>query len=259
MASSQHRLQRHSSPSKQPNLGFAAVPSGFTSPRVTASKSGDRNPNSSSLPIKPAPEDVYLSNSSHLTREEVIRRRLHNLNQLTKVYSTHYWAMMEEIRAKHREYIWKFGRSPFRVEQEKEKEKEKEVSHDAVEANALCAFHGCSLKAMALTRFCHLHILSDPKQVLYKPCEYVIKSAQAGPITCGRPILRARVPAFCNVHLQKAQRLLKKAGLHASSSSKVAPRFHVIVAECVHQIQAKRRASLKENGDSVMVEEENCD
>uniref|UniRef100_A0A2P2M0X1 KAT8 regulatory NSL complex subunit 2 n=1 Tax=Rhizophora mucronata TaxID=61149 RepID=A0A2P2M0X1_RHIMU len=28
---------------------------------------------------------------------------------------------------------------------------------------------------MALTSFCHLHILSDAKQKLYKPCDYIIK------------------------------------------------------------------------------------
>ncbi|XP_050235397.1 uncharacterized protein LOC126683822 [Mercurialis annua] len=114
-----------------------------------------------------------------------------------------------------------------------------------------CLFVGCKLKAMALTSFCHLHILSDAKQKLYKPCAYVIKSAQAGPITCGKPILRSSAPSLCTVHFQKAQkhvtRALKKAGLNVSSSSKLAPKFHVIVAEYVHQIQFKRRAAKRAN------------
>ena len=38
-----------------------------------------------------------------------------------------------------------------------------------------CASVGCKTKAMALTRFCYLHILCDTKQRLYKPCDYVIK------------------------------------------------------------------------------------
>ncbi|KAF2322173.1 hypothetical protein GH714_008155 [Hevea brasiliensis] len=101
--------------------------------------------------------------------------------------------------------------------------------------NHRCLFVGCKLKAMALTSFCHLHILSDAKQKLYKPCGYVIKSAQAGPITCGKPILKSTAPSLCTVHFQKAQkhvtRALKKAGLNVSSSSKLAPKFHVIVAE----------------------------
>ncbi|KAF5939825.1 hypothetical protein HYC85_020992 [Camellia sinensis] len=73
-----------------------------------------------------------------------------------------------------------------------------------------------------------------------------------GQITCGRPILRSKVPALCNVHLQKAHRALKKAGLPIPSSSKLAPKFHVIVAEYVQQIQAKRRAALRANGNSVV-------
>lgn len=40
-------------------------------------------------------------------------------------------------------------------------------------------------------------------------------------------------------------RALKKAGLNVSSSSKFAPKFHVLVAEYVRQIQAKRRAAKK--------------
>lgn len=172
---------------------------------------------------------------------------------------------MEELKAKYKEYVWKFGLSPFKEGEEKEIFKE-EVEDDGIEGkgemgsevNRQCLFHGCALKAMPLTKFCSLHILSDLKQVLYKPCEYVIKSAQMGQITCGRPILRSKVPALCNVHLHKAHRALKKAGLPIPSSSKLAPKFHVIVAEYVQQIQAKRRAALRANGNSVVVKQESC-
>lgn len=85
-------------------------------------------------------------------------------------------------------------------------------------------------------------------------------SAQAGPITCGKPILRSTVPALCTVHFQKAQkhvtRALKKAGLNVSSSSKLAPKFHVVVAEYIHQIQARRRNALKKNKTKVVIKEE---
>lgn len=88
----------------------------------------------------------------------------------------------------------------------------------------------------------------------------VKSSAQAGPITCGKPILRSTIPSLCNVHFQKAQkhvtRALKKAGLNVSSSSKLAPKFHVIVTEYVRQIQAKRRAVQKENLGKPVVQEE---
>ncbi|KAH7863297.1 hypothetical protein Vadar_015894 [Vaccinium darrowii] len=230
-----------------------------------------QNPSSNASPIQnpypaaitpPPPQvDVYLSASTHLTRQELLARRAHNLRQLTRVYKDHYWAMMEELKGKFKEYVWKHGLSPYKEGGGGGADDDDEERGNGLEVNnttALCAFNGCTLKAMALTKFCHLHILSDSKQVLYKPCEYVIKSAQAGPITCGRPILRARVPAFCNVHLQKAHRALKKAGLHISSSSKLPPKFHIIVAEYVRQIQANRRAALKANTRSVVVKRESC-
>ncbi|XP_057489904.1 uncharacterized protein LOC130775895 [Actinidia eriantha] len=258
MVSSHHRRHQNptssSSPSSstQPNLDFLSpsaphpYPNLLQNPSSTAIADG-QNSNSA---VEPFQQDAYLSNSSHLAREEVLRRRSHNLKQLARVYRNHYWSMMEDIKAKCRDYVWKYGLSPYMEDDERRIQRE--------EVNPLCAFYGCKLKAMALTRFCHLHILSDLKQVMYKPCEYVIKSAQAGPITCGRPILRARAPAFCNVHLQKANRAQKKAGLHISSSSKLAPKFHVILAEYVHQIQAKRRAVVKENRHSVVVNRESC-
>lgn len=182
---------------------------------------------------------------------------------------------MEELKIQYREYYWEYGVSPFREDhqntlqkQEQQKqgggigvlERENEESGANIEvigenntnvsdlkSNHRCLFVGCKLKAMALTSFCHLHILSDAKQKLYKPCGYVIKSAQAGPITCGKPILRSTAPSLCTIHVQKAQKhvtqALRKAGLNVSSSSKLAPKFHVIVTEYVRQIQAKRKAA----------------
>ncbi|KAJ0047218.1 hypothetical protein Pint_05413 [Pistacia integerrima] len=91
-------------------------------------------------------------------------------------------------------------------------------------------------------------------------CGYGDFCAQAGPITCGKPILRSTVPALCTVHFQKAQkhvtRALKKAGLNVSSSSKLAPKFHVIVAEYIRQIQAGRRNALNKNNTKVVIKEE---
>ncbi|CDP04158.1 unnamed protein product [Coffea canephora] len=116
---------------------------------------------------------------------------------------------------------------------------------------------------MALTRFCQMHILSDNKQKLYKACNYAIKSPPTGPILCGKPILRSTVPSYCALHFQKAEkhvaRALKKAGLNVSSTSKLAPKFHVVVAEYTRQIQNKRRAAqkaLSENAD--MKEDISC-
>ncbi|KAF2300181.1 hypothetical protein GH714_010447 [Hevea brasiliensis] len=177
---------------------------------------------------------------------------------------------MEELKIQYRDYYWKYGVSPFKEDHPLLRQQKLEqgcaVESGEVESGSVnievigennnvngnnaisnymgdldlknnhrCLFVGCKLKAMALNSFCHLHILSDAKQKLYKPCGYVIKSAQSGPITCGKPILRSTVPSLCTVHFQKAQkhvtRALKKAGLNVSSSSKLAPKFHVIVAE----------------------------
>lgn len=174
---------------------------------------------------------------------------------------------MEDLRVQYREYYWKYGASPFKQDQNPELEREageRDPGNSNLEGSGengnnnnacsldlkidhRCLFVGCKLKAMALTSFCHLHILSDSRQKLYKACTYVIKSAMAGPITCGKPILRSTVPSLCSVHFQKAQkhvnRALKKAGLNNSSSNKLAPKFHVVVAEYVRQIQAKRKTA----------------
>ena len=47
---------------------------------------------------------------------------------------------------------------------------------------------------------------------IYKPCDYVIKTAQTRPITCGKPILKSSIPVLRTVHLQKAQKYLHRAG-----------------------------------------------
>lgn len=48
-------------------------------------------------------------------------------------------------------------------------------------------------------------------------------------------------------HLNRA---LKQAGGNISSISKTPPKFHLIVAEFVRQIQARRRELLRGNGGS---------
>ncbi|KAB5548411.1 hypothetical protein DKX38_011817 [Salix brachista] len=262
------------------------------------------NPTASPSPLSPSLKDQVLSRATHITRQELLKRRSHKLKQLSKCFKDYYWALMEELKVLYREYYWKYGVSPFKedhqnilqkVEQRKqgggfgvlERENgEGEANIEVIgennnnfsdfKSNHRCLFVGCKLKAMALTSFCYLHILSDAKQKLYRPCgiclfgegalfdclaalhvcvrlvchgpvEEVWYSAQAGPITCGKPILRSTAPALCTVHFQKAQKnvtqALRKAGLNVSSSSKLAPKFHVIVTEYVRQIQAKRKAA----------------
>ncbi|XVE97176.1 hypothetical protein REPUB_Repub02eG0288800 [Reevesia pubescens] len=262
---------------------------------ITHPLSDPLNPNTAAANIKMSPpltfplQDVVLSRASQLTHQELLKRRLQHLKQLSRCYRGHYWALMEDLKTQYRDYYWKFGVSPFKHDHHQEQPGDAEIaanltsniegSGDNVnnyninvtvnnsssldfKNNHRCLFVGCKFKAMALTSFCHLHILSDSKQKLYKACTYVIKSAHAGPITCGKPILRSTVPSLCAVHFQKAQkhvnRALKKAGLNVSSSSKLAPKFHVVVAEYVHQIQAKRRAARKGITSKTTIKEESA-
>ncbi|KAA8533392.1 hypothetical protein F0562_031174 [Nyssa sinensis] len=223
---------------------------------------------STSMAMDGSDEDSALSKSEFLTRQEVLKRRSRRLKQLAKVYRDHYWSLMDELKLKYREYYWEYGKSPFQEDEDREnldwKNSIQGTGEDAntnnngngsklglglgVNANR-CVVNGCKSKAMALTRFCHSHILSDAKQKLYKGCNYVTKSSLTGPIFCMKPILRSTVPSLCALHLQKAEkhvtRALKKAGLNATSTSKLAPKFHVIVAEFVRQIQTKRRSAQK--------------
>ncbi|XP_047170814.1 uncharacterized protein LOC124839125 [Vigna umbellata] len=138
---------------------------------------------SASSPLRPvtvdgADADAALSKSRFLTREEVLRRRLRRVKQLGRCYRAHYWALMEELRSKYRDYSWTYGKSPF-----KEGHNETDIDHQNGGVPALggghdivrCRFSGCKTKAMALTTYCHSHILSDSKQRLYHGCRAVAK------------------------------------------------------------------------------------
>uniref|UniRef100_A0A5B7BDB2 KAT8 regulatory NSL complex subunit 2 n=1 Tax=Davidia involucrata TaxID=16924 RepID=A0A5B7BDB2_DAVIN len=243
-----------------------------------AKPSNNASSASTAMAIDGSDEDSALSKSEFLTRQEVLKRRSRRLKQLARVYRDHYWSLTEELKLKHREYYWEYGKSPFQDDEDIENLDRKNstlgTGEDAntnnngsklglgmgVIANR-CVVNGCKLKAMALTRFCHSHILSDAQQKLYRGCNYVTKSSPAGPIFCMKPILRSTVPSLCTLHLQKAEkhvtRALKKAGLNVTSTSKLAPKFHVIVAEFVRQIQTKRRSAQKEIVDTVEIKVDN--
>ncbi|ESQ36331.1 hypothetical protein EUTSA_v10008336mg [Eutrema salsugineum] len=242
------------------------------------------SPSTSNSPISMAVEDQIFGRSTHLTRPELLRRRSHNLKQLARCYRDHYWALMEDLKAQHREYYWKYGVSPFK-EENHQQNKRRKVGIDenaAVEGsgdndnnnggsngfkndlnpnrNCVACGNGCKSKAMPLTNYCQLHILSDKKQKLYTSCTYVNKRAQSKAITCPKPTLASTVPALCNVHFQKAQkdvaRALKDAGHNASSTSRPPPKLHDIVAAFVHHIQAKRKDLRREGKLKSSVKEE---
>ncbi|XP_051121694.1 uncharacterized protein LOC127245087 isoform X2 [Andrographis paniculata] len=222
--------------------------------------------------------DIAVSRSEFLTQPEVLNRRARRLKQLARIYRDHYWVLMEEIKSKHREYYWDYGTSPF--VKDEENERMNSTRGDSVSAAAenvnngnpgvnggngvynpggRCGVHGCKAKAMALTRFCYMHILADKKQTLYKGCTFVVKGSTSGPIFCGKSVLKSTVPSYCHVHFQKAEkhmiRALKKGGLNISSTNKLAPKFHVLIAEYVNQIQQKRRAAVRANLENAEVKE----
>lgn len=239
-----------------------------------------------------SPEDQTLSRSTHLTRPELLRRRSHNLKQLAKCYRDHYWALMEDLKAQHREYYWRYGVSPFKDEQNQANKRRRtdgggggggggetndaavvegsgdnganndgvKVEQYANSSSCGSCMYGCKAKAMPLTKYCQLHILKDSKQKLYTGCTNVIKRAPAGPLLCGKPTLASTVPALCNVHFQKSQKLvvkaLKDAGHSVSSASKPPPKLHVIVAAFVHHIQSKRKNPRSEGKLKSVVKEE---
>ncbi|KAK2405721.1 INO80 complex subunit D protein [Trifolium repens] len=141
-----------------------------------------------------------LSGASHLTRPELLRRRLHNTRRLSRYYRDMYWLLMNQLRFLVRVYTSETGLSPFQEDQEPDGVVADNFNHQ-------CAFAGCEKKPMALTRFCFAHILSDPRQVLYKPCEFVVSSAEGGAeaIRCRKPIDRSTVPSYCVRHMMMMQ------------------------------------------------------
>lgn len=128
-----------------------------------------------------------LSTAEFLTRYEVLKRRLQRVKRLKKLYKTHYWALMEELRSSYRKYYWEYGKSPYKEDDNNNNNNNKinensnnnnnEEKKDIEEGGFVkkCGMAGCKTKAMPMTRFCHLHILSDSKQKLYKGCSYVTK------------------------------------------------------------------------------------
>lgn len=85
-------------------------------------------------------------------------------------------------------------------------------------------------------------------------------SAKGGSRICGKPILRSTVPSLCSVHYQKTQKdvakALRKGGVNIPLSIKVAPNFHLLVAEYVREIQAKRIEARDKNKGKIAVKEE---
>ncbi|XP_061354845.1 uncharacterized protein LOC133299410 [Gastrolobium bilobum] len=204
------------------------------------------------MTIDGADIDAALAKSHVLTRREVIERRLRRVKQLSRYYRRHYWALMEELKHKYKEYYWIYGKSPFKEDENLPNgtvvsggnangTENTAVSDDIVR----CAFGGCKTKAMALTRFCHAHILLDSKQSLYLGCSTVAKNLPTGPSFCNKPVLRSVVPRACPSHYQLGEKCLlravKRAGFNIPANRKPNPKLHVVIPEFVRHIQNKRK------------------
>lgn len=64
------------------------------------------------------------------------------------------------------------------------------------------------------------------------------------------------VPSLCSGHFQLAQehviRALRKAGLDITSTTNIAPKLHVVVAEYVREIQERRRIASRVNRKKIV-------
>lgn len=178
-----------------------------------------------------------------LTREQFLLRRARHSKALYKLYKDHYWALAEEIRAKHRDYIWNYGVSP--IAEENEENIVGTSNGEISRVRTKCGFNNCKANAMPFTRFCALHILCDVNQTLYKGCIY--KSGQVG--LCQKPILRATMPSLCPAHSQKVQKhllqSLKKNNVNLVSSGRSTTQFNTILVEHIRMIRERRKKALK--------------
>ncbi|GJN13491.1 hypothetical protein PR202_gb00201 [Eleusine coracana subsp. coracana] len=191
-----------------------------------------------------AARDAVLGLSKALSREEVLRRRRRRLLQLYSLYRAQYWALADELPAKHGEYWWEHGASPVLPEEQPPglpppppspaqdnsagvgvlvnngggAEDVENIGFNAAApssagARAGCAASNCEAKAMPLSQYCFDHILFDCKQQLYQPCSLVTKRSGApdGEATCGKPALRGITPLRCSNHNPKSHKLIIEA------------------------------------------------
>ncbi|KAG8051128.1 hypothetical protein GUJ93_ZPchr0009g2284 [Zizania palustris] len=223
------------------------------------------DPDKSTAPPRPplppvvlagAVEDSRLGLASALTREEVIRRRRRRAHQLRSIYRGQYWALAEELSAKHADYWLEQGASPVVDDAPGNAGAAPAVSSGVVNpveacgaadncgppppptkcsvgaavtpaagsGRAGCSSANCRAKAMPLSAYCFNHILLDPKQLLYKPCGFITNQSgmQNGVKSCGKPVLKSTAPLRCSDHDPKSQKLVVE----------------------VHQIQMKRKLHL---------------
>jgi hypothetical protein len=152
-----------------------------------------------------AARDAELRLAVALSREEVLRRRRRRLLQLCSLYRAQFWALADELPARHGQYWWEHGSSPALADEPPpslgllkgngaappeagglvgpplENGCRGAVAPPAAAAGgrAACAASNCEAKAIPLSQYCLNHILLDPKQQLYQPCAFPIRKRYA--------------------------------------------------------------------------------
>ncbi|KAG2615414.1 uncharacterized protein LOC120663789 [Panicum virgatum] len=229
-----------------------------------------------------AARDAELRLAAALSREEVLRRRRRRLVQLCSLYRAQFWALADELPARHGEYWWEHGASPA-LDDEPPRARfppslpllkgngasatppenggpvgplengcRVAVATPAAAAGgrAGCAASNCAAKAMPLSQYCFNHILLDPKQQLYQPCAFPTRTSGApnGEAICGNPVLRGITPLRCADHDPTSPKViieaLKNVGIDLPLTSKSVPKLSLLISETVREIQMKRKLSI---------------
>ncbi|KAJ1264971.1 hypothetical protein BS78_08G041300 [Paspalum vaginatum] len=232
------------------------------------------------LELAGAARDEALCLSGAMSREEVLRRRRRRLVQLYSLYSAQYWALTDELPAKHGEYWWQHGASPVLDDETPQALPPPQLlKEDGVGAGprengvvvgplenscrsavgppaaaavgrAGCAASKCEAKAMPLSPYCFNHILFDPRQQLYQPCAFPMKKSGVpnGEATCGKPVLRGIALVRCADHDPKSEELiieaLRNSGIDLPLTNKSVPKLSLLISETVREIQMKRKLSM---------------
>ncbi|RLN28164.1 hypothetical protein C2845_PM05G07910 [Panicum miliaceum] len=230
-----------------------------------------------------AARDADLRLAAALSREEVLRRRRRRLLQLCSLYRAQFWALADELSAKHGEYWWEHGASPALDDEPLRARLPPSLplllkgnggsagppengghvgplengcrgavgpAPAAAGGRAGCAASNCEAKAMPLSQYCFNHILLDPKQQLYQPCAFPTRTSGApdGEAICGNPVLRGISPLRCADHDPKSPKLiidaLKNVGIDLPLTSKSVPKLSLLISETVREIQMRRKLSI---------------
>nr|CAD1824580.1 unnamed protein product [Ananas comosus var. bracteatus] len=122
-------------------------------------------------------EEKQKGSSTALSRLEVMRRRRQQREECCRQLRIKHWELVEEQKARVQAYDWTYGKSPFAAEGGGEGN-ENGIRDDDNGENGdrrRCAVAGCKSMAVPLTRYCHPHILNDPRQTLYKPRNFILR------------------------------------------------------------------------------------